>query len=555
MVTRRAFIYYFLLFLWAIKLSAQIPANYYLLAENKTGAELKTALYNIIKGHNSLGYSNVWSAFNTTDKRSDGKVWDIYSTCNFTFVTDQDKGSGGTAECQFYNREHTVPQSLFSQNEPMRSDIFHVYPTDKKVNAVRADYPYGEVGTATYTASNGGRLGNNTFPGYTGTVFEPANEFKGDLARTYFYMVTRYENVVSNWLTFANFQKNTYPSLSPWTKDMLLKWHRNDPVSQKEIDRNNAVYAIQNNRNPFIDHPEYVEMIWGTFTGVTTVPSVVTTPSAVNYPPTVSGVTFTGMHMQTLTGNLMPYVLYNGTVNVAFLVLNEVETENGGTVYVTSLGGVTYIPPASNINQDSFTFTVCAGSECASATVEIILFAVTNPVFWVYADNATITGVYNRSASGNISNYYRNLNNQPITVSAFNGTLSTGGRLLLKNNGDYTYIPSVNFLGIENYLYTVCSGMECATASLTFVVASPTQTFDNDYQNIHLHPNPVDSYLEVYNHTDANQTAIIRNQFGIKIHEFVLCSGKNILNTNNLNLSSGIYFMVVNNRFYRFMKR
>jgi hypothetical protein len=150
----------------------------------------------------------------------------------------------------------------------MYTDLFQVYPSDGKVNEVRGNYPYGKVGTADYTSTNGSKRGNCVTTGYSGTVFEPADEYKGDFARTYFYMATRYENLIAGWYansTYADavLQNNNFPVFETWFLNMLGEWHVADPVSAKEIDRNDAIYAIQGNRNPFIDHPEYVYQIWG----------------------------------------------------------------------------------------------------------------------------------------------------------------------------------------------------------------------------------------------------------------------------------------------------
>lgn len=251
-----------------------IPPGYYSTATG-TGYVLKTQLYNKIHSHTELSYTpGLWNAYPSTDKRADGKVWDIYSNCNFTFGSvasggNQDNGTGGTAECQLYNREHTFPKSWFNNGTPMYSDLFHVMPTDKKDNGLRGNYAYGVVGTATYTSSNGTKMGDNIAPnGPAMVVFEPADEFKGDVARNYFYMATCYENVVATWQNNnpngAVFLDGTNARVfAQWSLDMLYSWHIQDPVSAKEIARNDAVYAIQGNRNPFIDHPEYVYSIWG----------------------------------------------------------------------------------------------------------------------------------------------------------------------------------------------------------------------------------------------------------------------------------------------------
>ena len=241
-------------------LYAQPPANYYDPANGLNGATLKSALYNIIKNHNDQTYNYLWTAFQTTDKRSDGKVWDMYSNCNFTFGTNQ--CGNYQDECDCYNREHSFPASWFNDGAPMYTDLFHLVPTDGKVNGIRSNYPFGETDSPTYTSGNGSKLGSSSIAEYSGTVFEPIDEYKGDFARNYFYMATRYENVIANW-TSPVLLDNSFPVYETWFLDMLGEWHENDPVSQKEIDRNNAVYDIQENRNPFIDHPEYVYEIWG----------------------------------------------------------------------------------------------------------------------------------------------------------------------------------------------------------------------------------------------------------------------------------------------------
>ena len=258
------------------------PSNLttYYASATGTGATLKTQLHNIINSHTTISYTpGLWNLYYTSDVRPDGKVWDIYSNCNFIFGTpaatggNQDDGTGGSLECQRYNREHTFPKSWFggSSGIPMYTDAFHVMPTDKKDNGARGNMPYGIVGgTATYTTNNGAKIGICTATGSPSnlTVFEPADQYKGDVARNYFYMATCYEDKIVSWQNIdANGAKvldgTTFPCYQSWYLNLMLKWHLDDPVSQKEIDRNNAVCAVQNNRNPFIDHPEYVCQIWG----------------------------------------------------------------------------------------------------------------------------------------------------------------------------------------------------------------------------------------------------------------------------------------------------
>jgi len=254
--------------------------TYYEAADGKKGAALKTALCGIIYNRTERTYGDLWEDFRTTDVRSDGKVWDMYSgISNFTFGDDQDKGSGKN-EGEFYNREHSWPNSWFGGKvQPMYTDLHHLYPTDKVVNNKRSNHPFGETNGESYKSANSfSKLGKCTYAGYGATVFEPNDEYKGDFARTYFYMVTCYEEKIVDWYknygvngsnaetknaVMATLDGQAYPGFSAWQLEMLMKWAKNDPVSKKETDRNNAVYGIQKNRNPFIDYPGLEEYIWG----------------------------------------------------------------------------------------------------------------------------------------------------------------------------------------------------------------------------------------------------------------------------------------------------
>ena len=250
--------------------------TYYSAADGKKGAALKTAMCGIIYDRTEKSYDYLWTAFRTTDAKANGKVWDMYSDqVEFSFDTNRDTGSGN-AEGQYYNREHSWPQSWFGSNAPMYTDLHHIYPTDKFVNGKRSNYPFGETDGNTYKSHNSfSKLGACTYSGYTGTVFEPADEYKGDFARTYFYMVTCYEEKLHDWYTNYSstdvvrvIDGSTYPSFQTWQLNMLLAWAAADPVSDKEVARNNAVYGIQGNRNPFIDYPGLEQYIWGSKTDV-----------------------------------------------------------------------------------------------------------------------------------------------------------------------------------------------------------------------------------------------------------------------------------------------
>lgn len=257
-------LYLFLtLIITAVALNAQ-PQGYYDGTEGLTGNALKAALHNIIKNDNHTSYSGLWSAYQQTDKKPNGKVWDIYSDVpngtppyEFTFVTDQCGNYGGEGDC--YNREHLWAQSWTNDNSTHKTDLHHVYPTDGYVNNRRGNYAFGEVGNASWTSQNGGKLGPNTVSGFSGTVFEPIDDYKGDIARALMYVSVRYYQEDNSWSTSDMTNKSV---IKNWAMTMLLRWHEEDPVDEKEINRNNKVYNIQGNRNPFVDYPEFAPMIW-----------------------------------------------------------------------------------------------------------------------------------------------------------------------------------------------------------------------------------------------------------------------------------------------------
>lgn len=253
---------------WAVA-SAQIPPGYYDDAQGLSGQPLRSALHDIIDDHDSQSYSSMWGHFESTDNKGSNTVWDIYSDVpggspayTFQFGSDQCGNYGAEGDC--FNREHSFPQSWYGGGAPMKSDFFHVYPTDGYVNGQRSNHPFGEVDNPFWTSTNGSRSGMNVFPEYAGNVFEPIDEYKGDLARSYFYILTRYMDVSGSWSS----PMLSAGDLSAWAEELLVFWHQNDPVSTKEVDRNNAIHDIQDNRNPYIDHPEWVEEIWSSTTAI-----------------------------------------------------------------------------------------------------------------------------------------------------------------------------------------------------------------------------------------------------------------------------------------------
>ena len=249
----------------ALSVMAQAPSNYYNSANGLSGNALKLALHNIIKGHTSISYSATMDAFWSTDNKGNGVVWDMYSdrpggTPPYVYHLGQDNCGSYDSEGDCYNREHSWPQSWFGTDATAKTDLHHLFPTDGFVNNKRGNFPFGEVRSASWTSQNGSKLGTCKTSGYSGTVFEPIDEYKGDFARALMYMSVRYYTEDASWSTS---DMTTKSEIKPWAIQLLMRWNEDDPVSQKEINRNNAIYSqYQHNRNPFVDHPEYARMIW-----------------------------------------------------------------------------------------------------------------------------------------------------------------------------------------------------------------------------------------------------------------------------------------------------
>ena len=237
--------------------------DYYQNADGKCGEALKTAMYDIIKKQDKTpSYDDFLDLYKQTDTRPDGKVRDWYSNVT-NYVHIRDKAGSYKKEGDVYNREHLIPQGWGANKA---GDIIYVVPTDGYINGMRSDLPLGEVGNSFEgSANNYSKWGASVTPGYTGKVFEPNNEVKGDIARIYFYFATRYANECSKWNGTMFNGKTVYQPLAKWAYDMLVRWSQLDPIDDVEIARNNTIAktTVQGNRNPFVDYPGLEDYIWG----------------------------------------------------------------------------------------------------------------------------------------------------------------------------------------------------------------------------------------------------------------------------------------------------
>lgn len=228
----------------------------------KGGAALKDSLYNIIRVHKQISYgsgvNSTWGAFYTTDAIDDNgklRVADMYSDIVRYFGNKGDVVQG-------MNIEHSVAKSWWGGDKNNAyHDLHHLNPSDATANSRKSNYPLGKLTSVTW--DNGVTfVGKAVVDGKSENAYEPCDEYKGDFARTFMYMFTCYQNLTWSY-TWMNYANSTYPTLKPWAVDMLLQWHKQDPVSEKEIARNNAVYQVQGNRNPYIDYPQLADYVWG----------------------------------------------------------------------------------------------------------------------------------------------------------------------------------------------------------------------------------------------------------------------------------------------------
>ena len=598
---------YSLLFLLLFTVAfGQAPADYYTTATG-TGYTLKTQLYNIIKGHTVQDYAGLYITYETSDIdnffEKDGSVLDMYSEnpagvdpYTYSIATAQRCGSAGyTKEGDCYNREHIIPQSVFNEQSPMVSDAHFITPTDGKVNAIRSNYPHSVVVTPTETTRNGSKLGASTTAGYTGPVFEPINEFKGDIARMYFYFATRYENTVSTY-NYAMFNNTTNKVFTTAFLNQLLAWHNQDPVSAREIARNNAIYARQNNRNPYIDHPEYVASVWTTEPVDTQAPTeptnlVVTTTTSntasVSWSAATDNVAVTGYDLyvngtlkSTETGLTATVSGLNPSTSYSFYLIARDAERNSSPASTTVDGTTTAAPTGGTTASEIFFSEYVEGSsfnkalEIANftgATVDLSVYSIRKQSNGAGAWSAglNLTGTLNNAAvfilvdpQIALSCYAASSANLSSAQEAFNGNDAMGlfknGVLIdvigTFNGGTANFAadetlrrkPSISAPNIifnktaewDLYAKDTCNGLGShALATLS--------TVDLEEAKVTIYPNPSNGSVKInFENANENYDVQIFSVLGQKVFEK---SFREIPSAAINNLQKGIYFVKITN--------
>lgn len=244
-------------------LMAAPPDGYYSSLDGRSGSALRGAIKALADGHTRVTYgSKSWQGFEKTNVRTvNGRRawWDMYSN-NIVYLPGHDA----------LNIEHSVANSWWggkTGNGEAYADLHHLNPSDQNANNTKSNWPPGEV-TGTPAFDNGMLLVGTPAEGLGGgapKVFEPADEYKGDFARAYFYVFTAYGDI--NWLDQYSYVYGAGGELQPWAVEMLLRWNREDPVDSWEMNRNEEIYGLQKNRNPFIDYPQLADYLWGDMSG------------------------------------------------------------------------------------------------------------------------------------------------------------------------------------------------------------------------------------------------------------------------------------------------
>ena len=537
-------------------------------------------MYNIIKDHTVIDYAGLYVTYQTSDIdnffENDGSVLDMYSEnpagtdpYNYSIAATQRCGNY-TNEGDCYNREHIIPQSVFNELSPMVSDAHFITPTDGKVNGIRSNYPHSVVVTPSQTTLNGSKLGTSTTAGYSGLVFEPIDEFKGDIARMYFYFATRYENTVAGY-NYAMFNNTSNQVFTTAFLNQLLAWHNQDPVSAREIARNNAIYARQNNRNPFIDNPTYVTEIWKAGTVDTEAPTAPT--NLVVTETTTNSATLTWTASTDNVGVTSYDVYVNGTLKTSVTgvttTITGLAAEKTYTFYViardadrnssvasASVTGTTKAPAAGT--------TACASENFENIPANATSYAVrtwTNGgITWTATDARTDQPLNNRAiiirngslTSSSVANGIKDL-----TVTTKLIYTGTSGTFKLNVNGTEvgtipysatsttTTIPNINITG--DVIISITGNSTASNRVLFDDLSWSCNTIlavdELEKETFAIYPNPSNGTVKInFENANDKHDVIIFSVSGQKVFE------KEYNNTSNAsvsNLQKGFYLVTV----------
>lgn len=452
-----------------------VTPTYYNAVDGKSGKNLFDAVHTVAKtGYKGLTYDGLWTAYCAIDLNSSGKVWDMYSNATAYTCGGSAQGASYSKEGDSYNREHSIPKSWFGSSTSKTTpgtDLFHVVPTDGYVNNRRSNYAFGEVTSATYTSQSGCKLGSpksisisNSILNASGSssqscstskVFEPMDEYKGDFARGYFGTMVRWANDDYQKFTTGDgaaifntaYDAAHYYGLTGYGVALLLKWHREDPVSQKEVERNDGIQSQQGNRNPFIDYPELVEYIWGNHTGETV--------TLANLTPTFEG--------------------YTPPATTTYTVILS---RNGATEAITGQSG-TYNLPAKNTESaacDNWAFDGWATTKVNETTTTqpsyVTSISSASTVYAVYAKTESAGSAPHRATMGTTDDELTltttGVTSGSSTYSNWSGKTASSGAVYAGNSAGGNSAIQLRSKNSNSGIVTTASGGKVAKVTVAW---------------------------------------------------------------------------------------
>lgn len=247
--------------------SPKIDLEYYSPLQGLRGASLKKAAFELVGSdggsYTYLNYGSgnraTWWGFYVTDRTADNEVIDRYSN-DVRYFGSRGSAVGGM------NIEHSFAKSWWggSSGPDAYRDLYNLMPCEQGINSSKSNYAMGKV-TSVKTTNGCTKIGPSA---WGVTVWEPADKWKGDFARGYMYMATAYQNLTWTSRGLDILEQNAWPTLKDAASSLYMEWARRDAVTDEEAQRNQTVYEIQGNRNPFVDFPNMMEYIWGDSTDV-----------------------------------------------------------------------------------------------------------------------------------------------------------------------------------------------------------------------------------------------------------------------------------------------
>lgn len=452
--------------------------------------DFKTALHNHITANTTVrSYDDLIGAHATYDihKSDDGLrtiIWDMYSDNPsgaepYEYLPiSSDRCGTYDSEGDCYNREHSTPASWYGDKLPMYTDFFNLVPADGYVNGERSNWPMAKVGTASWTSLNGSKVGTSATTGISGTVFEPRNEYKGDFARIFLYMSVRYEDVIGTLMSgngSSIFANSAYPSFKSGAIQLYIQWHNQDPPSAKEVTRNNGGQIYQGNRNPFVDHPEWVYKIWGTTGSCPPLTQPCTAPLAVN------NIGFSSVTASSLQGSFTP-VSASGYIVILSQGAFSGSLTNGIIYTANQIIGNGKVIQVGTSNS----FNVAALNANTSYTITVFAYNNTSctggPVYSTKASASTTTSADCVAPASPISNLILLPTDQSISL-AFTAAPDADSYLIVYSTDGITFTPVNATTYVQGNVIgnDIIAGVTTDTTTIISGLSSNTQYYVSVY--------------------------------------------------------------------------